>query len=160
MYDIYGIKLFTHLRLNLSHLNEHKFRNNFNDTINPMCNCSATTETIIHYLLCCRLYSVQRVELLNGAYKLDSTLQKFAVNINKEIIRLAVSYLKASERFVQPLFWPTKFVFICIFSLSIHLLFLYVILYRTYCKWLYPTWVLCLVSFSFWYYFLHLLFYC
>ena len=26
--DIYGIKLFTHLRLNFSHLNEHKFRHN------------------------------------------------------------------------------------------------------------------------------------
>ena len=46
-------------------------------------------------------------------------LQKFALNINKEIIRLAVSYLKASERFVQPLFWPTKFVFIFSFYLFI-----------------------------------------
>ena len=36
--DIYGIKLLTRLRLNFSHLNEHKFRHNFNDTINPTCN--------------------------------------------------------------------------------------------------------------------------
>ena len=28
------------LRLNLSHLNEHKFRPNLNDMINPMCKCS------------------------------------------------------------------------------------------------------------------------
>ena len=40
-----------------------------------MCNCGAATETTIHYLLCCRLYSVQGAELLNGVYKLDSTLQ-------------------------------------------------------------------------------------
>ena len=85
-----------------------------------MCNCGAATETTIHYLLRCRLYSIQRVELLNGVYKLDSTLQnssedqlltvllygseKYALNVNKEILRLTISYLKASERFVQLLF--------------------------------------------------------
>ena len=50
--DIYGIKLLTRLRLNFSHLNEHKFRHNFNDTINPMYNCGAAAETTIDYLLC------------------------------------------------------------------------------------------------------------
>ena len=85
-----------------------------------MCNCGAATETTIHYLLRCRVYSIQRVELLNGVYKLDSTLQnssedqlltvllygseKYALNVNKEILRLTINYLKASERFVQPLF--------------------------------------------------------
>ena len=85
-----------------------------------MCNCGAVTETTIHYLLRCRVYSIQRVELLNGVYKLDSTLQnssedqlltvllygseKYALNVNKEILRLTISYLKASERFVQLLF--------------------------------------------------------
>ena len=77
-----------------------------------MCNFGAATETTIHYLLPCRLYSVQRAELLNGVYKLDSTLQnssedqllrdllygskKFVLNVNKEIIRLTISYLKVS----------------------------------------------------------------
>ena len=32
-------KLFTHLRLQFSHLNEHKFRHGFQDTINAMCAC-------------------------------------------------------------------------------------------------------------------------
>ena len=73
--EFYGIKLLTRLRLNFSHLNEHKFRHNFNDMINPMCNYIAAIETTIHYLLRCRLYSVQRVELLDGVYKLDSTPQ-------------------------------------------------------------------------------------
>ena len=87
---------------------------------NPLCNCGAATENIIQYLLRCLLYSVQRTELLNGVYKLDSTLQNssenqllaillhgsetFALNVNKEIIRLTISYLKASEHFVQPYF--------------------------------------------------------
>ena len=37
VHDINGLKLLTRLRLNFSHLNEHKFRHNFNDTINLMC---------------------------------------------------------------------------------------------------------------------------
>ena len=72
---IYGIKLLTRLKLSFSHLNEHKFRHNFNDTVNPMCNWGLATETTIHYYPRCWLYSVQIVGLLNGVYKLDSTLQ-------------------------------------------------------------------------------------
>ena len=53
----------------VSHLNEHKFRHNFNDTINPMCNCGAAAETTVRCLLRCRLYSVQRAEHLNDAYR-------------------------------------------------------------------------------------------
>ena len=71
---IHGIKLLTRLRLSFSHLNEPKFRRNFYDTINPMCKCDASTETTMHYLLRCQLYSVEREELLNSIYKLDSTL--------------------------------------------------------------------------------------
>ena len=38
--DILGIKLLTRLPLGLSHLREHKFNHNFQDTINPSCSCS------------------------------------------------------------------------------------------------------------------------
>ena len=34
-----GLKLLTWLRLGLIHLREHKFRHNFNDTIDPFCLC-------------------------------------------------------------------------------------------------------------------------
>ena len=44
------ILILTHSRLNFSHLHKHKFRHNFSDTINPMCNCSADIETTICYL--------------------------------------------------------------------------------------------------------------
>ena len=56
----------------------NKFRHNFNDRINPMGNCRPATEITIHYLLRSRLYSVSRAELLNGVYKLDSTLQNLS----------------------------------------------------------------------------------
>ena len=38
--DICGIKLLTCFRLNVSHLNEHKSRHNFNNTINPIISCA------------------------------------------------------------------------------------------------------------------------
>ena len=47
--DIYGIKLLTRLRVGLSHPREHKFRHNFEDTINPLYYCSLVTESTSHF---------------------------------------------------------------------------------------------------------------
>ena len=105
--DIYAIKQLTRLRLNFSHLNERKFRHNFNDSKNLLCR---------PHLLRCRLHLVQRAELLDGVYKLDSALEnssedqlvtvllcgskKYTLNVNKEVTGLTISYSKASECFV------------------------------------------------------------
>ena len=59
-----GLKRLTWLRLNFSHLSEHKFRHDFRDTVDPMCKCGLETETTLHFLLWCRLYSTIRTELL------------------------------------------------------------------------------------------------
>ena len=49
-----GLKLLTRLRLGLSHLREHKFRHNFNDTIDPFCLCGTNSfETSEHFFLHC-----------------------------------------------------------------------------------------------------------
>ena len=69
-----------------------------------MCNCIAATETTIHYLLRYQLYSVPRVELVDGVHKFDSTLQnpsedqlltvllygseKYASNIKKRNLKI------------------------------------------------------------------------
>ena len=34
-----GVKLLTRLRLGLSHLQEHKFKHGFQDSLNPICSC-------------------------------------------------------------------------------------------------------------------------
>ena len=65
MHDTKGLKLLTHLRLNFSHLNEHKFRHVFKDTVDPMCKCGVETEITLHFLLRYRLYSNNRTELLS-----------------------------------------------------------------------------------------------
>ena len=44
IHDINGLKLLTRLRLNFSHLNEPKFRHNFDDTTNPMCSSGKEPE--------------------------------------------------------------------------------------------------------------------
>ena len=43
-----GIKLFTGLRVGLSHLCEHKFKHSFQDTLKPICNCGKDIETTSH----------------------------------------------------------------------------------------------------------------
>ena len=62
-----GLKLLTRLRLGLSHLRQHKFRLNFNDTIDAFClcrtNCSETTE---HFLLYCPIYASFRFILFDN----------------------------------------------------------------------------------------------
>ena len=45
IYDTLGVKILTHLRLQFSHLNEHKSRHGFEDTINAMCACGSEVET-------------------------------------------------------------------------------------------------------------------
>ena len=49
IYDPLGVKLLTRLRLQFSHLNEHKFRHGFGDTINAMSACGSGAETTKHF---------------------------------------------------------------------------------------------------------------
>ena len=53
VHDPLGAKLLTRLRLKFSHLNEHKFRHGFNDTVNPICACGTEFKTTEHFLLRC-----------------------------------------------------------------------------------------------------------
>ena len=46
-----GIKSLTRLSVGLSHLREQKFKYSFQDTLNPICNCSEDIETTSHYII-------------------------------------------------------------------------------------------------------------
>ena len=51
---LYGLKLLTRMRVNLSHLIEHKFKHGFQDTLNPLCSCiNLETESVEYFLLRC-----------------------------------------------------------------------------------------------------------
>ena len=56
IHDRAGIKLLSRLRLKFSHLNEHKFRLNVKDALNPVCDCGSETETTDHYFLRCPFF--------------------------------------------------------------------------------------------------------
>ena len=64
-----GIQLLTRLRLGLSHLQDHKFNHNFQDTLNQISNCGEDIETLYQYLLHCSLYTNERLALLNVIHK-------------------------------------------------------------------------------------------
>ena len=60
-----GIKFLTRLRLGFSHLNEHKFKHNFHDCLNPLCSCSLEVESTTQFFLHCKYYNDIRKTLLD-----------------------------------------------------------------------------------------------
>ena len=59
-----GIKCLTQLRVNFSHLRDHKFKRSFQDTINPLCTCSLEAETTNRFILHDLYYENERHILL------------------------------------------------------------------------------------------------
>ena len=130
--DNNGIKLLTRLRLNFSHLNEHKFRHNFLGTLNPMCSCGSEPDTTAHFLLRCQNHVIHRSKLLKNVDNLDQTLrnydddhlihnllygfEKFNCNLNKDMIKLTICYLKDIECFNENLFVIIIIIIIIVFS--------------------------------------------
>ena len=53
IYEPLGIRLLNRVRLGFSHLREHKFRDNFVHTLNPLYSCSLKTEDTEHDFLRC-----------------------------------------------------------------------------------------------------------
>ena len=129
IYDSLGVKLLTCLRLQFSHLNEHKFRHGFGDTINAMCARRSEVETTEHYLLRCHLYSSQILELFENLEKVDSSFLNLNVkdkvsillygsqsaatskSSNHEILKLVINYIKETGCFDRPLFCPNQSFF-------------------------------------------------
>ena len=113
--DPLGLKLLTRLRLNFSHLREHKFNHNFQDTINPLCSCSLETESTSHFLLRCSLFSGCRKTLLDNIIDIVGSIsnlnetdlidlllygcKSYSPVVNTNILKCTISYLKDTERF-------------------------------------------------------------
>ena len=64
-HNLKGIKYSTWLRLGLSHLCEHKFKNIFQDTLNPLCTCGCEVKNTCHFLLYCPNFFTERNTLLS-----------------------------------------------------------------------------------------------
>ena len=120
IHDPVGIKYLTRLRLGLSHLNEHKFRHNFQDCLNPLCSCSLEVETTNHYFLHCHYYNDIRKTLLDTVKEItniclsdfsDETLVNlllygnsiYSLEENKEVIKASINFILLSQRFAGAL---------------------------------------------------------
>ena len=115
----YGLKLLIRLRLGLSHLRYHKFRHNFQNCINPMCDCGLETETTTHFLLHCPLFQSARQSLLMNIKKTDESIlkkhdelitktllygdDKFDLSCNKSIISSTIEFIVSIGRFSNSL---------------------------------------------------------
>ena len=83
-----GITLITRLRLDFSHLREHKFRYNFQDTLNPICSCEENIETTTHYLLHYLCYLNERMTLLNNLQNVEENILDRSYSRLSEIVIL------------------------------------------------------------------------
>ena len=115
----YGLKLLIRLRLGLSHLRFHKFRHDFQDCINPICDCGLETETKTHFLLHCPLFQSARQSFLMNIKKIDESIlkkhdelitktllygdDKFDLSCNKSIISSTIEFIVCTERFSNSL---------------------------------------------------------
>ena len=78
IHDPVVVKLLTSPRLQLSHLNEQKFRHGFEDTISPMCSCNMEIESNKHFLLRYHFHSSLRLELFDDLNKINSSFCKLS----------------------------------------------------------------------------------
>ena len=119
VHNPHGIKLLTRLQVGLSHLHECKFRHNFQDSLDPFCNCGQHIETTIHFFLPCSNYSNQRKTLVEKISNIKHSLlnQNDSVIVetllfgltalngeeNACIIESTIKYIITIERFITPL---------------------------------------------------------
>ena len=91
IFDPIGLKLPTRLRLGCSHLNELKFRHNFQDFLNSLCSCSLEIEDTVHYLLYCHHFSHYHFDLINSVKSVSNNFESFFDNIKRHIVLHGVS---------------------------------------------------------------------
>ena len=120
IFDPIGLKFLTRLHLRFSHLNEHRFRHNCQECINPLRSCNLETENTSHYLLHCHHFSQNRINPMNSVNSVFENFDILSDNIktdvllygdsrldgesNKIILEATISYIKTSERFTGSIF--------------------------------------------------------
>ena len=72
--SIYNIvvKYLTRLRIGFSHLKQHKFKHNFQNSIYPIYNCSSGIERTIYFFLNCASFNSKSQILFHKAANIDA----------------------------------------------------------------------------------------
>ena len=117
--NLKGIRLITRLRLELSHLREHKFKYNFQNCLNPLCSCGSSIESTSHFLLHCPIFHDKRHTLLSTLNNIDPKILEsndsyltqtllfgstsFDSETNTLALNATIDYILFTERFEEPL---------------------------------------------------------
>ena len=104
----------------MSHLGEHKFKHDFQDSINPLYNCGHDIEFTTHFRLHCPLFVNERSTFFSTLIRLDcnqldntdSTLTQtllfgntsFKSNENLKNLIATIDYILSTKRFDELLF--------------------------------------------------------
>ena len=118
-YNLKRIKYLTRLRVGLSHLDEHKLKNNFQDTLNPFCICGSDAENPCQFLLHCPNFLTERNTFLNKItniesnilYQADATITKkllfgnpkYSNEINLQTLNASIEFILTSKKSDEPL---------------------------------------------------------
>ena len=110
----------TRLRLELSHLREHKFKYNFQNCLNPLCSSGSSIESTYHFLLHCPIFHDKSHTLLSTLNNIDSKLLEpndsyltqtllfgstsFDSETNTFVLNATIDYILSTERFEEHLF--------------------------------------------------------
>ena len=129
VYNVFNpqnLEFLTRLRPGLSHLNEHRFRHNFKNCINPLCSCSLEVENTL--FLYCQHYStfcmgpMNKINLIDEDFSYLSDANKvclllyvdsrFDDNKNNFILSVSITYILETKRFSASLFQSDVWIFI------------------------------------------------
>ena len=115
-----GLKFLTRIRFGLSHLANHKFRDNFQDCVNPIYSCGQGIEASIHFYRHCSNYHCAEQTLFKNINKINSTIlkqndqvitkllllgnEKLKTAKNKFLLKSTIEFLQDTNRFKTSLF--------------------------------------------------------
>ena len=85
IHNTIGLKFVTRLRLGLSHLNEHKFKHNLHNCINPLWSCSLEIKSFSRFFMYCNYFTSIRSACFGDLQSVDANIPNFPDN---EILEL------------------------------------------------------------------------
>ena len=72
--------MLTRMKLAFSHL-QHKFRQGFKGTLNPLCSCSIKAETIAYYFMHCHFYTLNLATLMDDCKESPLSFLQLVITI-------------------------------------------------------------------------------
>ena len=104
-HNLKGIKYLTRWRLGPNYFHEHKFKNNFQHTLNPLCACDYDVENTCHFLLHCLHFLSEGNALLSKMLILIVIFgnSKYFNEVNLQILKASIDFILTFKRFDEPL---------------------------------------------------------